>query len=223
MSDESEYANNPKYRRSTHLLIFGLFAFIAVINFKPSEPYLTDYLSCSHLTRNDLCHENSNQNECNQNSNSCKWNGFTCIGKQCDATSNDKCSSEQNRFCHTDGYSCVENHCYKSFSEDTVNNLIYPWSTYAYLPLLLVLSPLAELVSYRGAIILGSSGRLATRFLLLYGTSLWDMQCMQVTYALGTAAEDVFLSYIYRCVPLSLYQNTTSFVKIGSLLSHMIA
>ena len=61
-----------------------------------------------------------------------------------------------------------------------VNNDIYVWSTYAYLPFLLFLGPYAELFSYRTAILVGISGRVVTRFLLLYGSSVSDMQLMQV-------------------------------------------
>lgn len=49
---------------------------------------------------------------------------------------------------------------------------------------------LAELISYRVAILAGTFGRVATRFLLLYGSTLSQMQIMQVMYSMGTAAED---------------------------------
>jgi hypothetical protein len=42
----------------------------------------------------------------------------------------------------------------------------------------LVLGPYAELFSYRVAILFGISGRVVTRFLLIYGTSLLDMYVM---------------------------------------------
>jgi hypothetical protein len=61
-----------------------------------------------------------------------------------------------------------------------VNNDIYPWSTFAYLPFLLILGPFAELYSYRVAILLGVLGRVVTRVILLYGKSLQEMQLMQV-------------------------------------------
>jgi hypothetical protein len=70
---------------------------------------------------------------------------------------------------------------YVAFFEPKVNNDIYVWSTYAYLPFLLFLGPYAELFSYRTAILVGISGRVVTRFLLLYGNTVSDMQVMQVT------------------------------------------
>lgn len=61
------------------------------------------------------------------------------------------------------------------------------------------------------------SGRVATRFLLLYGKTLIDMQIMQITYAVGTAAENVFSAYIYHVFPSSMYQEATRYVQIALL------
>ena len=102
--------------------------------------------------------------------------------------------------------------CYIYLSENQVNNEVYPWSTYAYLPALLSLGTFAITTSYRTAILFGMSGRVVTRFILLYGRTLLDMQVMQVTYAIGTAAEDVFSAYIYYVFPPSLYQEATRYV-----------
>jgi len=46
---------------------------------------------------------------------------------------------------------------------------------------------------------------------------------MQVTYAFGTAAEDLFSAYIYTVVPLEMYQSTTSYVKTSALLSCILS
>jgi hypothetical protein len=55
----------------------------------------------------------------------------------------------------------------------------------------------------------------------LYGTTLLDMQLMQVVYALGTAAEDVFSAYIYHVLPPNMYQIGTRYstILIYSILS----
>lgn len=85
------------------------------------------------------------------------------------------------------------------------------------------MGPLTEVFSYKFAILVGIMGRVATRIILLYGTTLYQMQIMQVTYAFGTAAEDLFSAYIYTVVPLEMYQSTTSYVKTSALLSCIVS
>lgn len=78
-----------------------------------------------------------------------------------------------------------------------VNNDIYVWATYAYLPFLLFLGPYAELFSYRVAILAGISGRVVTRFLLLYGDTISVMQVMQASYLLSPF-KNMQLSSLYN-------------------------
>jgi len=118
---------------------------------------------------------------------------------------------------------CAPQSCYKDFTESEVNNQIYPWSTYAYLPSLLILCPLAELVSYRAAILIGIFCRVITRFLLLFGTSLEAMALMQVTYAAGTASEDIFYAYVFYAVPTGFFQIALSACRTSALVSCLIA
>eukprot|EP01035_Chromulina_nebulosa_P017180 gene17180-22696_t len=49
------------------------------------------------------------------------------------------------------------------------------------------------------------------------------MQIMQVTYSMGTAAEDVFSAYIYYAVPQSLYTDVTAYVKSSALLASLLS
>jgi hypothetical protein len=164
--------------------IFGLCCFLMFLSFKPSEPYLSQYLVCNKSTQEDYCATYSNVNDCN-NSAPCEWlasssGGGHCTIAACDTVAHSDCGNTDYSYCVKDGDACKDAKCYKSFTEDEVNDQIYPWSTYAYLPFLLVLGPAAELFSYRAAILIGISGRLVTRFLLLYGKSIVDMQFMQV-------------------------------------------
>lgn len=45
----------------------------------------------------------------------------------------------------------------------------------------------------------------------------------KVTYALGTAAEDLFTAYIYSVVPLQLYQKSTSYLKTSAMMASVCA
>ncbi len=178
-------------------IVFGLCLFIACLSFKPSEPYLTQYLVCNYNTQKSDCSDSysGNPDECNSNP-PCLWipssgSGGSCSVVPCSNVTYSDCGNSDYDYCETKGSDqCQDAHCYKHFSEDQVNNDIYPWSTYAYLPFLLVLGPFAEIVSYKYAILFGILGRVATRALLIYGNSLQEMQLMQVVYSLGTAAED---------------------------------
>jgi len=214
--------------KSIVIIIASLVSFISVINFKPSEPYLTEYLSCSLKSDEEYCKGANQMLSCTL-LHYCTWrvDGDICTAVACFNLSSSICKSNLGfdgvQHCEWKNDECTERICYKDFSENTVNNEIYPWSTFAYLPLLLFMSPFAEIVSYRIAILVGSSGRIVCRFLLLYGGSLVDMQVMQIVYAMGSAAEDIFYGYIYHCVPKKYYQSTTSYVKIGALISHVFA
>lgn len=137
------------------------------------------------------------------------------------------------------------------FDENTVNNDIYPYSTYFYLPALVILGILSEFTSYRVAIFIGMFGRVICRFLLLFGTSVLAMQWMQIAYSFGTASEIIFYAYIYfiygtpeHSQPIivsssspsepsdgegeshkkaSMYQNVISLINATSLISFMMA
>eukprot|EP00941_MAST-03F_sp_MAST-3F-sp1_P003569 g3569.t1 len=103
-----------------------------------------------------------------------------------------------------------------------VNDEVYVVWTYAYLPLLVLLGISAEFVGYRPIILLGAFGRLATRILLLLGGSLFAMQLMQVTYAVGSVGEVVFFAYIFHSVRSEgEYQKVQSLVQFSYLVAHV--
>lgn len=193
-------------------LILGLCFFIALLSFKPSEPYLTEYLVCNKDTAISYCEGYHDESSCAIDNAPCIW---LSDQNRCDILSCSNittidmslCGNDDYNYCQTSSSSsledmstvlpslssediCEDAYCYMHFTEDEVNNEIYPWSTYAYLPFLMILGPFAELYSYRIAILFGIVGRVATRILLLFGHTLRQMQLMQIVYALGTAAED---------------------------------
>lgn len=217
--------------------IFGFCLLISLLSFKPSEPYLSEYLTCNLTDQKAICNEAASDAEkCNSVlGGTCKWNEISSAGGNTQTTCEVEscktviqgCGMTDNAFrhCRTDKTSglCIDMTCYKRFTESQVNNEIYPWSSYGYLPLLLILGSAAEVFSYRYTIILGIMGRLVTRYLLLFGTSLIEMQIMQLTYSMGSAAEDVFKAYVYYAVPEQKYQEATSYIAASALLSSVFA
>ncbi|EER09538.1 conserved hypothetical protein [Perkinsus marinus ATCC 50983] len=111
----------------------------------------------------------------------------------------------------------------KGFTDDQINSQIYPWSTYACIPFLLIGGLLSEFIGYKFMLILGAMGRLTTRILLLFGTTVFEMQIMQCTYAFGTAAEKIFYGYLFHIVPSEKYQKLTSINLAAYVLSHMLS
>jgi hypothetical protein len=107
-------------------------------------------------------------------------------------------------------------------SDDDVNNYVYPVWTYSYLPLLILLGGAAESLDYTPVIIVGAVGRLITRLLLLFGTTVAEMQLMQITYALGSVGEIVFYAYVFHCVKRSEYQMATSAAQACHLFAHVL-
>ncbi|KAJ1442688.1 reduced folate carrier-domain-containing protein, partial [Ochromonadaceae sp. CCMP2298] len=199
-------------------VIFSLCLFLALLSFKPSEPYLSEYLICDKATQAAEC-SSSSASSC---ATPCTLDSGVCSLQACASLSPADCSSSDYDYCTYDG-SCSPISCYKNFTEDQVNNQIYPWSTYAYLPFLLLLGLLAEYGSYRLAILIGITGRVVTRFLLLYGTTVGEMKLMQVVYALGTAAEDVLSAYVYYVLSPAYYQLGTSCIRATNLTANLLA
>ena len=142
-------------------IIFGLCLFIALLSFKPSEPYLSEFLICNHDTQEQWCATQSDSAAC-QNQQQCTWSKGSCCLTACKNLNSSDCGNNNDDatdYCHIDGNGkCQDMKCYKDFTADQVNNEIYPWSTYAYLPFLLTLGPIAEIITYRSAIIIGVSG-----------------------------------------------------------------
>lgn len=103
----------------------------------------------------------------------------------------------------------------KHFSEDAINNDIYPWGVYVYFPALILGGVLAELgaVQPKLIIVAASSIRIGTRALLLFGTQAWHMQVMEACYATGSMGEVLFLAYTYTVVPQKQYPLVTAAVQ----------
>ncbi|ETV95378.1 hypothetical protein, variant [Aphanomyces invadans] len=105
----------------------------------------------------------------------------------------------------------------KGFSNQVTNDDIYPWFTYGQLVMLVVMPLFVERFQYRTVLLIESVGFLFTRVLLLWATSLFWMQAMQITYAIGTASKVVYLCMIYREVNQDEYHRATAVVWAASL------
>jgi hypothetical protein len=112
----------------------------------------------------------------------------------------------------------------RGYTEDEVDNQIFPVATYATLAALLLITPLSERVfRYKWAIVLGSLARLVTRGLLLFARpgDVPAMQAMQVFYGIGVACETVLYGYIYTKATASEFSFMSSLTHASMLVSHL--
>eukprot|EP00127_Corallochytrium_limacisporum_P003269 Clim_evm118s147 gene=Clim_evmTU118s147 len=111
----------------------------------------------------------------------------------------------------------------KGFTMDQINNDIYTVYTYAWLVFLPLVGLTAEILGYELVLMISVCvGQMATRLLLLYGTELWHMQLMQVTFGLAESGKVAFDTILYRFFPHHIFQTLTGMVNGTGLFSHLI-
>ena len=144
------FPSNIDTRTKYSLLILCLFQ--AFLSFKPSEPYLSVYLICNKVTQQQNCQSASSETCISMKQ--CVWNDYSsCSLKECDTIPSDQCITSEGIDINDDDYDsysydyctkgndgmCRDTYCQTNLSKDDVNNNVYPWSTFAYLPFLLAI------------------------------------------------------------------------------------
>ena len=104
-----------------------------------------------------------------------------------------------------------------------MNSQVYPYWPYSYLIAAFFTFLLTDLVRYKPVILLESVAYLATRFLLIWGTSIAAMQWMQIAYGVATATEIAYFSYIYAAVSVVHFKKVTSYVRAIRLFGQSLA
>lgn len=111
----------------------------------------------------------------------------------------------------------------KNFSKQQINNEIYPIWSYSQLPIFIFVLAVTDVVNFRPMIWFGASGYVATWLLLVFGNTVKQMQLMQVTYAIGTACEVAYKSYVFVAVSKSDYSKVSLFVAGSALLGRSMS
>lgn len=109
----------------------------------------------------------------------------------------------------------------KGFTNDEIEEKIFPLWTYAYFVAVVFCGLLSEVFQYKPVLILGSFARVATRIILLFGTTLLAMQATQLTFGLACGSEVLFYAYVYYLVPYSQYQKLTGITRSSVLIGHV--
>ena len=107
---------------------------------------------------------------------------------------------------------------YKNFTQNQVNSQIYPFWPYSYLVAAFFVFLFTDFLRYKPVILLEAFSYLATRFLLIWGTSVFSMQWMQVAYGVASASEVAFFAYIYLAVPDVRFKVVTSILRAVRML-----
>jgi MFS family permease len=110
----------------------------------------------------------------------------------------------------------------KNITEDQLDNTVWPYDTYGFFVFLLPAGILAELVGYRGVILLGLVCREATRVVLLYAQGVTWMATMQLTYALASATNQVYFAFVYMIMEPDTYQSSTSYVRASYCIGDFV-
>mmetsp|Transcript_15378 Transcript_15378/g.44615 ORF Transcript_15378/g.44615 Transcript_15378/m.44615 type:complete len:432 (-) Transcript_15378:75-1370(-) len=100
----------------------------------------------------------------------------------------------------------------KHFTNDEINNRIYPYWTYGQLVIVFLVPLMAKIVTPKKLFYLETLGFLFTRALLIWGSSLSVMRTMQLFYAVGTSVKSIYYSYMYLIFEKKHFGTATGFV-----------
>lgn len=99
-----------------------------------------------------------------------------------------------------------------------VTNVITPVLTYSYMAVLVPIFLLTDYLRYKPVLVLQSLSHISIWLLLVFGTSVLDMQLMEFFYGITMAARIAYSSYIFSLVAPSHYQRMASYSRSSVLL-----
>ncbi|OPJ90252.1 folate transporter 1 [Patagioenas fasciata monilis] len=106
----------------------------------------------------------------------------------------------------------------KNFTQAEVTNVITPVLTYSYMAVLVPIFLLTDYLRYKPVLVLQSLSHISIWLLLVFGTSVLDMQLMEFFYGITMAARIAYSSYIFSLVAPSHYQRMASYSRSSVLL-----
>ncbi|XP_028649133.1 solute carrier family 19 member 3b [Erpetoichthys calabaricus] len=112
---------------------------------------------------------------------------------------------------------------YKNATQQQVINVLFPIWTYSYLALLFPVFMVTDLLRYKPVMVLQAVFAIITFVLLCFAQGMASLKAVQFCFAMVTATEVAYFSYIYSMVPSKHYQQVTSFLRSANLLGFMSA
>ncbi|XP_030633842.1 thiamine transporter 2 [Chanos chanos] len=110
----------------------------------------------------------------------------------------------------------------KNLTMEEVTNQIFPVWTYSYLALLVPVFLLTDWLLYKPVVVFQCVALFVTTAMLLWLQGVAVMQAMQFFYAVVTACEVAYFSYIYSMVALRHYRKATSYCRTAQLLGYTV-
>ncbi|XP_029307504.1 folate transporter 1 [Cottoperca gobio] len=106
----------------------------------------------------------------------------------------------------------------KNFTREQVTNEITPVLTYSYMVVLVPTFLLTDFLRYKPVLIIQGISQVVIWLILLLGTSLVEMQMMELFYGITMACRVAYSSYIFSLVSPALYQRVAGYSRSAVLL-----
>ncbi|XP_072434591.1 reduced folate transporter [Chiloscyllium punctatum] len=111
----------------------------------------------------------------------------------------------------------------KNFTREQLTNEITPVLSYAYMSVLVPVFLLTDYLRYKPVLILQSLSHVAIWLLLLFGTTVLQMQFMEFFYGITMAARVAYSSYIFTLVSPQSYQKVASYSRSSVLMGVFVS
>lgn len=106
----------------------------------------------------------------------------------------------------------------KNFTREQVTNEITPVLTYSYMVVLVPTFLLTDLLRYKPVLIIQGISQVVIWLILLLGTTLLEMQLMELFYGITMACRVAYSSYIFSLVSPVFYQRVAGYSRTAVLL-----
>ncbi|XP_054650887.1 thiamine transporter 2-like [Dunckerocampus dactyliophorus] len=109
---------------------------------------------------------------------------------------------------------------HKNISEEVVTNYLFPIWTYSYLAFLFPVFLLTDLLRHKPLIVLQGLFLVINYVLLCFAQGVPAMIFLEINYAMVTASEVAYFSYIYSVIPSENYQRATGYLRSAMLFGY---
>ncbi|KAM9359131.1 uncharacterized protein ABDE67_002282 [Symphorus nematophorus] len=110
----------------------------------------------------------------------------------------------------------------KNLTAEQVNNQVLPVWTYSYLVMLVPVFLLTDWLRYKPVVVFQGISLFITTVMLRWLQSVPALQAMEFVYAVVTACDVAYFSYIYSVVDLKRYRKATSYTRSVQLLGYTV-
>nr|XP_057936016.1 thiamine transporter 2-like isoform X5 [Doryrhamphus excisus] len=109
---------------------------------------------------------------------------------------------------------------HKNISEEVVTNYLFPIWTYSSLAFLFPVFLLTDLLRHKPIVVLQGLFLVINYVLLCFAQGVPAMVFLEINYAMVTASEVAYFSYIYSVIPLENYQRATGYLRSAMLFGY---